>query len=138
MATLNFPYEGNQVIITSGRVMLHAKDDTILLFGKKGVGISSNATFNVDALEKTTINSNVIELGLRATTEGEQVLKGKTTLQQLDRLLDDLVALSDALSANTVARLSTVATIAGNLSVTAKSVKSLLNTKALSDVTYTK
>lgn len=138
MATLNFPYEGNQVIITSGRVMLHAKDDTVLLFAKKGVGISTNATFNVDALEKTTLNSNVIELGLRASTEGEQVLKGKTTLQQLDRLLDDIVALSDALSTNTVARLSTVATIAGGLSITAKSVKSLLNTKALSDVTYTK
>ena len=138
MATLNFPYEGNQVIITSGRVMLHAKDDVILLFGKKGIGISTNATFNIDAKEKTTVNSNIIELGLRATTEGEQILKGRTTLQQLDRLLDDIVALSDALSANTVARLSAVATVAGSLSVTAKSVKSLLNTKALSEVTYTK
>ena len=138
MFTLNFPYLGNQVIITSGRVMIESKDDVILLFSKKGVGVSTNGTFNVDAPEKTTLNSNVIELGLRAIADGERVLKGQTTLQQLDLLLDGIVLLSDALSNNTVARLSAVATIAGGLSITAKSVKNQLNTKALSDVTYTK
>mgnify|MGYP003656166780 CR=1 FL=1 len=138
MTTLNFPYLGNQVIISSGRVMIESKDDVILLFSKKGVGVSTNGTFNVDAPEKTTLNSKVIELGLRAVADGERVLKGQTTLQQLDLLLDGIVLLSDALSSNTVARLSAVATIAGGLSITAKSVKSQLNTKALSDVTYTK
>ena len=50
-----FPYKGNQVIISSGRVLLHAKEDFIFLFGKKGVGISTPNTFNIDATEATQI-----------------------------------------------------------------------------------
>ena len=35
-----FPYTGNQAIITSGRVTHHSYDDFIFLFGKKGVAIN--------------------------------------------------------------------------------------------------
>ena len=31
-----FPYKGNQVIISSGRVTNHSYDDFIFMFGKKG------------------------------------------------------------------------------------------------------
>ena len=61
-----FPYKGNQVIISSGRVTNHSYDDFIFMFGKKGVSISSPATFTVDATESTSISSGFIELGLRA------------------------------------------------------------------------
>ena len=57
-----FPYIGNQVIITSGRVTQHSYDDFIFLFGKKGVAISSPATFTVDANERTIVASPKIEV----------------------------------------------------------------------------
>jgi hypothetical protein len=66
MFTPTFPYLGNQVIISSGRVVNHSYDDFIFLFGKKGVSISSPATFTVDANEKTILASPKIELGYQA------------------------------------------------------------------------
>lgn len=83
-----FPYQGNQVIISSGRVVHHSYDDFIFLFGKKGVAVSSPATFTVDAGEKTTLASPKIELGFNALRIGEPVLLGTSTVIQLGFLLD--------------------------------------------------
>lgn len=94
----DFPYLGNQVIISSGRVVTHSKDDMIFLFGKKGVGISTPATFNVDANERTLIASPKIELGYQAEKNGEPVLLGRSTLVQIGILLDAVQNLSNALS----------------------------------------
>lgn len=138
----DFPYKGNQVIISSGRVMLHAKDDMIFLFGKKGVGVSTNATFNVDALERTIINSQKIELGLRAEKEGEPVLKGTTTIQQLGDILLELSNLGAALEKMAVeglpAAVPGIKIAGGSVKNTAKRVRNVLMSKAKSQVTYTK
>ena len=136
-----FPYKGNQVIISSGRTLLHAKDDFVFIFGKKGVGISTPYTCNIDAPEATLIYSNLIELGVRAKYEGEPVLKGETTLKQLNRLFNDLSKLGDALSKLSVENVAAIAAIklyGGAVRDTAKSVKNQLNAKAKSNVTYTK
>ena len=90
----DFPYLGNQAIISSGRAVVHAKDDMIFLFGKKGVGVSTPATFNVDAPESTIIASNIIQLGYQAM---EPVLLGRSTVVQLETLLLALQQLTDAL-----------------------------------------
>lgn len=94
-----FPYKGNQVIISSGRVVAHSKDDAIFLFGKKAVGISTPGTFNVDATKGVTINAPTIELGIGASQEGvgEPVVKGKALITQLTRLIDQIQALSESL-----------------------------------------
>lgn len=93
-----FPYTGNQVIITSGRVINHSYDDFIFLFGKKGVAISSPASFTVDANERTIIASPKIELGYQAQATGEPVLLGRSTVVQLSLLIDSIKSLSDALN----------------------------------------
>lgn len=137
-----FPYLGNQAIITSGRVVHHSYDDFIFLFGKKGVSVSSPATFTVDANERTIIASPKIELGYEAEIKGEPVLLGRTTAIQLGFLLDAIQNLSDALSQMSAEELET--SIAGILqtskvlSGTAKTVKAQLSTACLSRNTYTK
>jgi len=137
-----FPYTGNQVIITSGRVTHHSYDDFIFLFGKKGVAISSPATFTVDANERTIVASPKIELGYQAESKGEPVLLGRSTAVQLGFLLDAIQNLSDALSKMSAEELET--SIAGILqtskvlSGTAKTVKAQLNSACLSKNTYTK
>lgn len=142
MYTPQFPYTGNQVIITSGRVVHHSYDDFIFLFGKKGVSISSPNTFTVDANEKTTIASPIIELGYQAESKGEPVLLGNSTVQQLGFLLDAIQNLSDAIAKlssqepeTAIAGILQTATV---LSGTAQSVKGQLNTFCLSKNTYTK
>jgi hypothetical protein len=142
MYTPQFPYLGNQAITTSGRVVIHSYDDFIFLFGKKGVAISSPATFTVDANERTIISSPKIELGYQAEAEGEPLLLGDTTTKQLGYLLDAVQNLSNALAQLNSEELETSVPIiiqtATVLSDTAKNVKAQLNTKCLSKNTYTK
>lgn len=133
-----FPYVGNQAIISSGRVVQHSYDDFILLFGKKGVGVSSPATFTVDANESTIINSPVISLGLGAK---QPVLLGETTATQLGSLLEAIQNFSDAISElsgeepeKAIPKIIYTSKI---LSATAKDVKARLNTECLSKNTFT-
>ncbi len=142
MYTPQFPYLGNQAIITSGRVVHHSYDDFIFLFGKKGVSISSPATFTVDANERTIIASPKVELGYQAETKGEPILLGRTTAKQLGFLLDAIQKLSDALGKMSAEELETsISSIVKEsivLSATAEIVKGELNSACLSKNTYTK
>lgn len=136
-----FPYTGNQVIISSGRVTHHSYDDFIFMFGKKGVAISSPATFTVDANERTIIASPKIELGFEAETKGEPVLLGRATVIQLGALLDAIKDLSDALNQakdNPQASLKAVIKASNILSDTAKTVKAQLGSGCLSKNTFTR
>ena len=142
MYTPKFPYTGNQVIITSGRVTHHSYDDFIFLFGKKGVAISSPSTFTVDANERTIIASPKIELGYQAERVGEPVMLGRTTAVQLGRLLDAIQNLSNALNTLKIGEMDVAIPVivqtSNVLSSTARSVKAQLNSKCLSKQTYTK
>ena len=142
MYTPQFPYLGNQVIITSGRVTHHSYDDFIFLFGKKGVSVSSPATFTVDANERTIIASPKVELGYRAEATGEPILLGKTTATQLGFLLDAVSNLSSALTTLTIEEVEIaipeIVQTAKVLQETAKTVKAQLSTKCLSKTTYTR
>jgi hypothetical protein len=137
-----FPYKGNQVIISSGRVTHHSKDDFIFLFGKKGVSISSPATFTVDANEKTIIASPIIELGLRARIEGDPVMLGDKTAAQLGQLIDTLVSLAKGLTALNESNLSgaipQIVASAKILSEVAPIIKAQLQTTCQSKTTFTK
>jgi hypothetical protein len=91
-------YTDNQIILSSGRVLLHAKTDSILLFGKKSIGLSSLGTVNFDVANRVIVNSPKIELGLEAELTGEPVMKGTSTTQFLVRMLNILIPLGTALS----------------------------------------
>ena len=86
----DFPYLGEQIIITSGRVILNSKDDSVFLFGKKAIGFSSAGTINFDSDDKVTFNAPQIYLGLDAK---EPLVKG----QALENLLIDLLESLDDL-----------------------------------------
>ena len=78
-----FPYKGNQIILSSDRVTLHSKTDAIFLFGKQAVSLSSPQTINLDASQKVLIDSPKIELGHKAELEGEPVVLGEKLNEQL-------------------------------------------------------
>ena len=40
-------YKGNQVIIASGRIVFNAKDDAVLIFAKKSIGLSCYNEINL-------------------------------------------------------------------------------------------
>lgn len=87
-----FPYKGNQIILSSERVMIHAKSDAIFLFGKQAVSLSSTKTINLDAFDKVLIDCKTIELGSNAQTLGEPLILGKTFNKELLILLEELAS----------------------------------------------
>lgn len=92
MYSPQFPYKGNQIILSSDRVMLHSKTDAIFLFGKQAVSLSSTKTINLDAIERIKLYSPIIELGPNAKDQGQPVLLGRTFNRQLLTLLEELAA----------------------------------------------
>lgn len=141
MYTPQFPYLGNQAIITSGRVVVHSKDDFIFLFGKKGIGLSTPATVNLDVAERVIIASPKIELGYQAETRGDSVLLGDKTVKQLSDLCDAIQALSTALAqlnpATIEVAVPAIVQTSTVLASQAATVKNQLNNTCLSKTTYT-
>lgn len=88
--TPTFPYNGDQATITSGRIIFHAKNDSIFLFGRDAIGLSSLGQVNIDSLEGTTINSPIIKLGLNAQDAGEPLVKGYQNNLLLAELIGEL------------------------------------------------
>jgi hypothetical protein len=85
-----FPFLGKHLILSSDRIVLHSKTDSIFLFGEKAVAISSLNTVNLDAKEKITMRSPKIELGFEAVEAGDPLILGKKFITQFSRLLDSL------------------------------------------------
>lgn len=93
----NFPYKGRQIILSSDRVLLHSKNEGIFLFGKKMVALSSTDTINFDAKNAILIDSDKIELGHKASTQGEPIILGQTFLSQFLNIVTDLQSLASQL-----------------------------------------
>lgn len=93
-------YVKPQVIMTADRILLNARTDSVLIFAKKTVTLSSDDSINIDSNKKTRINSggNVsidtngkkIYLG-KDGDESEPVLLGETTTKWLDSLTQTLI-----------------------------------------------
>jgi hypothetical protein len=144
MITPEFPYKGNQVIVTSERVTLHSKKDGVFLFGKATVGLSSVGTINLDSKEKVLIDSPKIELGNMAEEFGEPVPLGSSLQAVLVDMNNVLTLLANAMSkangvndASTAMSLSTIQ-VAGSTSLQSLTkIQSRLQ-NILSQTTYTK
>jgi hypothetical protein len=134
------PYGGNQAIVSSNRVTLHAQEDSVLIFGKKAIALSSLGTINLDITDKIIINSPKIELGLDAEKLGEPVLLGNKNVQLMTRLLESLEILGSALQCMTETQLELaipdIVFSAQKLSDTTAALRADLSS-TLSKVTYT-
>ena len=86
-----FPYEGRQIIIDSGRVTLNSKDDTTFLLGKEAVSISSGGSVNIDSNGDFLLNSSKIYFGLKTEdTDHEPLVLGFKLSQLLNNLASTL------------------------------------------------
>lgn len=81
-------YSSNQVLVNSGRVVLNANIDHILVNSIKSINLNSQDSVNVDSKNVFTINSPNILLGDKEATE--PLLKGDTTIELLSELVDEL------------------------------------------------
>tara|TARA_R110000803_G_scaffold37781_4_gene81542 strand:- start:14349 stop:14789 length:441 start_codon:yes stop_codon:yes gene_type:complete len=89
-----FPYNGNQIIIDSGRVLLNAKEEAVLILGKKTIGLSTQGSINFDTSTSFIVNSPKIKLGI-GTNSDSPLIRGDVLVEVLDeimRILGDSLA----------------------------------------------
>ena len=93
-------YTGNQIVITSNRVLINSKEDHVLLSGKKSVGLSSDNSINIDAQTDFIVKTNKgkILLGDMDETKTQSLLLGDKTTDLISNLLLDLQDLCIQLS----------------------------------------
>ena len=99
MLNPKFPFDGNQLILTSDRVVVHSKSDGVFIFGKAMIALSSAQTINLDAEEKILLDCAKIELGHKAETRGQPILLGKVFIDNLVLLLSSLQEAGSLMSA---------------------------------------
>jgi hypothetical protein len=82
-----FPYQGNQALISSDRVMFYSKKENILLYSRQNIGLAAimDVTINSD---QVILTSNKILLGDAFATESAML--GDTFTIQLTRLLENI------------------------------------------------
>jgi hypothetical protein len=137
-----FPYRSNQIILTSNRVVLHSKSDSIFLFGKQAVSVSTNGSFNIDTAKGITMAAPAIELGIEAKKVGHPLIKTKEFIEQLDRLLSQIATFAEAIgqlrsnSIDLAAAMPLIAIQADFLKSVAEDVK-LKIPGTYSNITYT-
>lgn len=88
-------FDGEQIILNSGRIVFNSKTDSILLSSFDTINLNSLNSINLDS-PKTVISSPEIYLGDKNATE--PVILGDTFLDDLNKLLLSLVSLSNALT----------------------------------------
>lgn len=137
-------YLDNQVIISSDRVTLHSKTDSVFLFGKTSVSLSSIGTINVDSPSAIILDTSKVLLGSHSARES--VILGNMYMQSFTDFLNSMIVLCTSLQTvaagnkkpnselgNAMLKLSV---FASSLSNECEVLKSKLN-RTLSKVTYT-
>lgn len=88
-------YMGAQIILESGRLMFNSREDSILLSAKKSINLNTQKSVNIDVKEEFIVNSPKVLLGDK--NANESVILGDKFLNDLKKLLTDIISLSTAL-----------------------------------------
>lgn len=81
-------YSSNQVLINSGRLVLNADQDSILMSSARSINLNSQDSVNIDSTNKVVVNSPEVLLGSKNATE--PILLGDKTVDLLRDVLTSL------------------------------------------------
>jgi len=88
-------YSGEQIILNSGRLLFNSTQDHILLSSKKSINLNTVESVNIDAAQKTVIQTPELYLGGIETAQ--PVVLGNDLVDLLTKILNDLSFLTGAL-----------------------------------------
>ena len=128
-------YSSPQVLINSGRLVLNAKEDSILLSSAKSINLNSQYSVNVDSEYSFVVNSPNILLGDKEATE--PLLKGDITIELLSELVGELQKWMGQFNKNPSPYLTTMVASTTPLITTLVKIKADLETKTKSKVSKT-
>jgi hypothetical protein len=98
MATIDFnKYDKNYVILTSDRLILNSKEDSIYVMSKKTIGLSAVESMHFNIGDGNTkdnniffVNSPFIQFGIPSKGTNEPVAKGDSTVKCMNEILNAL------------------------------------------------
>lgn len=90
-------YNKNQVILSSGRILLNASTDSILLSSQKIISLSANEDIGISSRKNITLTGDMVKLG--SINAGESLMLGDSFIRQFKVLLQAMNLLCDALVA---------------------------------------
>jgi hypothetical protein len=90
-------YNGNQIILNSGRLLLNSTTDSILLSSKKVIALSAIEDIGISTRKNITLTGDLIKLG--GINAGESLVLGDSFIKQFKVLLETMNLLCDALVA---------------------------------------
>ena len=93
--TLPAQFANPQIILNSDRVVINAKNDSVLISGQNSVGLSSNGSINLESTSEINIASKLTRLGSKSANQS--VLKGDETVAYLKILITELQNIAEAL-----------------------------------------
>ena len=128
-------YSSPQVLINSDRLVLNAKEDSVLLSSAKSINLNSQYSVNVDSEYSFVVNSPNILLGDKEATE--PLLKGDITIELLSELVGELQKWMSQFNANPSPYLSYLKASSTPLIATLVKLKTDLETKTKSKVSKT-
>jgi len=88
-------YTNPQIIFNSDRVIINAKNDSVLISGQNSIGISSNGSVNIESTSEINIASKLTRLGNK--NANQSVLRGDETVEYLKILINELQNIAEAL-----------------------------------------
>jgi hypothetical protein len=88
-------YNGEQIILNSGRLLFNSTQDHILLSSKKSINLNTVESVNIDAAQRTVIQTPELYLGGIETAQ--PVVLGNDLVDLLTKILNDLSFLTGAL-----------------------------------------
>ena len=127
-------YNGNQIILNSGRLLFNSKEDSILLTSKKSINLNSIDSINIDS-PKTVVASKEVLLGDKNAKES--VILGDKFLTDLSGLLSNMVVLCNSISTGVGTLVPTVILPATQTAVKAQHMLGKIN-QYKSKITKTK
>ena len=127
-------YNGNQIILNSGRLLFNSKEDSILLTSKKSINLNSIDSVNIDS-PKTVVASKEVLLGDKNAKES--VILGDKFLTDLSGLLSNMVVLCNSISTGVGTLVPTVILPATQTAVKAQHMLGKIN-QYKSKITKTK
>lgn len=130
-------YNKNQVILTSGRLVFNAREDSLFLLSKKDLAVSTGGDVHINVglpgskSSLFIVNSNRIQFGLESKGKVEPVAKADSLLKSLDSLTDSISTFTKDLSIIVgtveVAAIAKIATSALKLNKELKKIKGSFN-----------
>jgi hypothetical protein len=129
-------YKGEQVVVSTGRVVLNSKEESTLISAQQSISLSSN-TVNLEAVKEICLESPKIFLGKNSmiSNNPEPILLGNQVEQYLRDVLDEIIGIADGLSTALTASGDTLPMLNKRgvaASIVLKSLKAKLNPGGIS------